>query len=141
MLPLILHAALAAPLEPSPMSDETYAETYTAVAALEDGSFVLLQLLFTNAGIGSGRGGCRALWVPPGQAGINTSQSGDRGNWSYDASASTLNVGDCSLGPSATIRRPAVALSKIGEELHWSSGISFSTKSSIGFKELPASCG
>ena len=79
------------------MSDETYAETFTAVASLEDGSFVLLQLLFTNAGIGSNRGGCRALWVPPGQSSINTSQNVDRDEWSYDAGASQLTVGDCLL--------------------------------------------
>lgn len=96
-LPL-LSAALASPLQPRPLSDETYAETYTAVASLEDGSFVLLQLLFTNAGIGSNRGACRALWVPPGQAGINTSQSVDRDEWSFDAGAATLTVGDCTLG-------------------------------------------
>ena len=97
MFALTLSAALAAPLQPSPMSDETYAETFTAVASLEDGSFVLLQLLFTNAGIGSNRGGCRALWVPPGQSGINTSQNVDRDEWSYDAGASQLTVGDCLL--------------------------------------------
>lgn len=117
MFPLIVHAALAAPLEPVPMSDETYAETYTAVASLEDSSFVLLQLLFTNAGFGSGRGGCRALWVPPGQSGINTSQNGDRGDWSYDAAASTLTVGDCSLGPATEGLRFSAALPELSVEL------------------------
>jgi len=99
MLALLLPAALAGPaLQPSPLGDESYAETYTAVASFEDGSFVLLQLLFTNAGFGDGRGGCRALWVPPGQAGINASENGGRGDWSYDAGADRLTVGPCHLG-------------------------------------------
>jgi hypothetical protein len=117
MFALFLPAALAAPLQPEPMSDETYAETYTAVAALEDGSFVLLQLLFTNAGLGSGKGGCRALWVPPGQDGINTSHNGDRSDWSYDAGAATLTVGDCSLGPSEDGLRFVATLPELSVEM------------------------
>ena len=58
-------------------------------------------LLFTNAGFGDGRGGCRALWVPPGQAGVNDSESGGRGDWSYDPATDRLTVGPCSLGAEA----------------------------------------
>ena len=126
MFALTLSAALAAPLQPSPMSDETYAETFTAVASLEDGSFVLLQLLFTNAGIGSNRGGCRALWVPPGQAGINTSQNVDRDEWAYDAGAAQLKVGDCALKSTASGLQFTAALPDLSADMTLS-GVSAQT--------------
>ena len=83
-------------LEPKRLSDEAYAETYTAVAALDDGGFVLMQLLFTNAGFGSNRSACRALWVPKGGTGTNASADADA--WSFDAASNTLTVGTCTLG-------------------------------------------
>lgn len=85
-------------LEPQRLSDEAYGETYTAVAALDDGGFVLLQLLFTNAGFGNDRSSCRALWVPKGGEGLNRSENA--GSWSYDPGSDTLTVGTCTLGAS-----------------------------------------
>ena len=85
-------------LQPRPLSAEAYGEAYTAVASLEDGSFVLLQLMFSNAGIGSRKAACRALWVPPGRAGINASKRMDADEWSYEAASNQLKAGPCSLG-------------------------------------------
>ena len=100
---VLANPASAGPvLQPVPLSEESYAETYTAVASLDDGSFVLLQMLFTNAGFGDRKGACRALWVPPGAKGINASASVDRDGWSYDASNDTLTVGPCTLGRSGS---------------------------------------
>ncbi|MEC8425338.1 MAG: hypothetical protein VX000_16250, partial [Myxococcota bacterium] len=93
-------AAAGPVLQPVPLSEESYAETYTAVAAMDDGSFVLLQLLFTNAGFGDRKGACRALWVPPGGTGINASTSVDKGDWAYDSASDALTVGPCRLGTS-----------------------------------------
>lgn len=52
-------------LQPSFLPGDTYAETYTFVGDLEDGSYAQVQLSVTNLGPGSGHGICRALWVPP----------------------------------------------------------------------------
>ena len=61
---VLANPASAGPvLQPVPLSEESYAETYTAVASLDDGSFVLLQMLFTNAGFGDRR-------VPAGPCGF-----------------------------------------------------------------------
>ena len=92
-------AAEAAPaLEPQPLANESYGEAYTAISALDDGSYALLQLMFTNAGVGSRKAVCRALWVPPGKPGINASTQLSSKEWSYDAATDTLTAGDCSLG-------------------------------------------
>ena len=100
---VLANPASAGPvLQPVPLSEESYAETYTAVASLDDGSFVLMQMLFTNAGFGDRKGACRALWVPPGAKGINASASVDRDGWSYDGSNDTLTVGPCTLGRSGS---------------------------------------
>jgi len=93
--------AFAGPvLQPTPIGDESYAETYTAVASLEDESFILMQLLFTNAGFGDRKAACRALWVPPGGTGINANANVDRSEWSYDAEKNALTVGSCQLSAS-----------------------------------------
>ena len=88
----------AAPLlQPDPLNDEAYGEAYTAVASMADGSFVLAQMMFSNAGIGSRKAACRALWVPPGQPGINASARFNQDQWNYDAETDTLTAGTCSL--------------------------------------------
>ncbi len=92
----VANAFAGSVLEPKRLSDEAYAETYTAVAALEDGGFALMQLLFTNAGFGSNRSACRALWVPKGGTGTNASADADA--WSFNAANNTLTVGTCTLG-------------------------------------------
>ena len=103
LLTMLSQDVAAAPaLRPEPLDDEAYAETYTAVASLKDGSYVLMQLLFTNAGIGDGKAACRALWVPPGGEGINASVNLSAGEWSYDGSRDSLVVGPCRLGQSAS---------------------------------------
>jgi len=78
-------------------SGESYAITYTAVADLEDGSYVLLQYLFSNAGWGDGKGLCRAMVVPVGQKGLNAAEKVSRDGWAYDPKTETLRVGDCRL--------------------------------------------
>ena len=101
LLGFVGFSAHASPLlQPQPLSDEAYGEAYTAVAALEDGSFVLLQLMFSNAGFGSRKAACRALWVPPGKAGINASARFDSSEWAYEADSDTLKAGTCHLGSS-----------------------------------------
>jgi len=89
------HASPA--LQPTPLPNESYAEAYTAVGSLEDGSFVLLQLMFTNAGVGSRKAACRALWVPPGKPGLNASSHMSSNEWSYDEAKERLNAGKCVL--------------------------------------------
>ena len=92
----------AAPLlEPQPLPDEAYGEAYTAVASMADGSFVLTQMMFSNAGMGSRKAACRALWVPPGKAGINASARFTQDQWAYDADTDTLTAGTCSLAAQA----------------------------------------
>jgi hypothetical protein len=90
---------LAAPLSlvPTPLSDESYGESYTAVAHLDNGTYILLQLLFTNAGFGSDKGACRALVVPKGQKAIHGALRGEREDWSFDAANNELRVMTCAL--------------------------------------------
>ena len=60
---------LAAPsLVPSFTNDEAFAESFTAIADLNDGTYILAQLLFTNAGFGDQKARCRALVSPSGES-------------------------------------------------------------------------
>ena len=103
LLSMLSQDVAAAPaLRPEPLEDEAYAETFTAVASLKDGSYVLMQLLFTNAGMGDGKAACRALWVPPGGEGMNASVNLSGGQWSYDSAREALVVGPCRLGATST---------------------------------------
>jgi hypothetical protein len=87
--------AWASPLEPQNNGQESYSETYTAFADLNDGTYALLQLLFTNAGLGSGKAACRMLVVPNGAEGSNSSAQYSREEWS--AKPSHLKVGACRI--------------------------------------------
>ena len=52
------------PLQPLSGKDELYSESYTLIADLENKDFLLLQYLFTNAGLGEQKAACRILIVP-----------------------------------------------------------------------------
>ncbi len=127
LLSFLSNAKAGATLQPSPLSDEAYAETYTAVASLDGGAFVLVQMLFTNAGIGDRKGACRALWVAPGASGVNASTSVGSDEWSYDAGSDTLTVGPCTLGTNGDRLRFYVKLPELSVDL-WIDGKAKSTR-------------
>ncbi|MEE2903176.1 MAG: hypothetical protein VYC39_12660 [Myxococcota bacterium] len=83
--------------QPRPVSSEAYAESYTSVVDLEDDTYVLLQLMFTNAGMGDQKAACRALIVPPGSKGNNSVKRYSRDEWKYVPKEKGLYVGECSL--------------------------------------------
>ena len=96
MLGLLVGMVWAQPnLKPRFTNDESFAESYTTIVDLEDGTYILAQLLFTNAGFGDQKAGCRALVVPNGTAGVNGSLQLDSGEWT--ASANKIEVGQCHL--------------------------------------------
>ena len=84
-------------LLPRSTGNEAYSESFTLLADLDDGSYVLLQYLFTNAGLGDEKAGCRGLIVPPTGKGFNEGAQFDRDEWSYDSKTKALKVGDCVL--------------------------------------------
>ena len=91
------HVALSDPLQPKALSDESYGESFTAIADLSDGTYALLQYVFTNAGFGDGKAACRGLVVSPGKRGLNSAARFDRDEWRYDPQESSLTVGQCVL--------------------------------------------
>jgi hypothetical protein len=98
LLLLWFEVALAAPiLSPQITGDEKFGENYTLVTKLDDGSFVLFQILFSNVGFGDGGGGCRMLYVPKDQTGINRRMQFDSDEWNYQTSSDQLTAGSCSI--------------------------------------------
>ena len=93
----VARAAHAGVFEPQPLSDEAYGESFTAIADLNDGTYVLLQYVFTNAGFGDGKAACRGLVVGAGKSGQNSAARFDRDEWSYTAQGNRLAVGSCEL--------------------------------------------
>ncbi|MGK0361058.1 MAG: hypothetical protein ACI9U2_003376 [Bradymonadia bacterium] len=81
-------------LVPQPVDQETYAETLTAMAVLDDGGYLQVQLAISNIGIGSGKGACRVLWVPAKGTPQTAQTTVDREGWS--ARPDRLKVGRCS---------------------------------------------
>ena len=90
---LWLTTLLASPIIPQNSGDESYSESFTTFADLDDGSYVLVQFLFTNAGMGSDKAGCRILHVPKGKKGKNSSVQVSKNEW--QSSAKRLQVGEC----------------------------------------------
>ena len=78
------------------IGDESYGESVTAIALLDNGAFLLLQALLTNAGIGDEKGACRILYVPPLQVGWNAiDRDGDE--WRYTSKDQTLKISGCTV--------------------------------------------
>lgn len=101
MLTWILGVGLAVAgdvFKPVSTGDESYGETFTAFADLEDGSYLLLQFLFTNAGFGDGKAACRLLSVPKGTSGSNSSINASSSEWQHTTNSLTIN--DCKLSTS-----------------------------------------
>jgi hypothetical protein len=92
-------AARAEPvLRPEALPADEYAETFTFVADLDDGTYVQLQLAVTNLGPGAGTGLCRALVKRPGAAAWTAHTRLPRGGWRHQVGAAgeVLTVGPCS---------------------------------------------
>src|SRR5262249_43230557 len=61
-------------LKPQLIDDETFTESYTAIADLEDGTYAKIQIGISNAGPGDGNGGCRLYLMGKDGVPINKSQ-------------------------------------------------------------------
>lgn len=97
-------------LRPVELPADDYAETFTFVADLEDGTYVQLQLAVTNLGPGSGTGLCRALVKRPGAPSWTSHERHGRREWGHAATAGeeVLSVGPCSArsGEHTWVRAP-----------------------------------
>jgi len=94
-----LPALAAHVFAPKALEADEYAETFTFVADLDDGSYAQVQLSVTNLGPGSGHGICRALHVPAsGQAWSGGERVGAK-DWGHTAAGGgeLLRVGPCSI--------------------------------------------
>lgn len=90
-----------AKMKPRFIDEESFGETYTAVADLSDGTYILLQYVFTNAGFGDEKAACRALVIPPGRKGQNAAERFDSDEWHHKAGGNRLVVGRCHLSSQA----------------------------------------
>ena len=101
-LALPRYGAAASLLEPQLDEDDNYSETLTAIADLEDGTYVQAQLNVSNLGVGSANGACRVLVVEPNQKAWTASDRVGRDAWR--ASAGELSITTCaaSTGSGAT---------------------------------------
>ncbi len=86
--------AAASLLEPQLDDDDNYSETLTAIADLDDGTYVQLQLNVSNLGVGDANGACRILVVEPNQKPWTASDRVGRDDWK--ASAGQLAITTCS---------------------------------------------
>jgi len=84
-------------LRPEALAADEYAETFTFVGDLDDGTYVQLQLAITNIGPGQGTGLCRALVKRPGAAAWTSHARVSRREWRHEAGAAgeLLTVGTC----------------------------------------------
>jgi hypothetical protein len=92
----LLQNSYAAPsFQPFFTDDEGFSESFTAIADLRDGTYILVQLLFSNAGFGDYKGACRVLIVPKDAKGYNKSINVGSKEWT--ANAKNVSVETCSL--------------------------------------------
>jgi hypothetical protein len=92
------HVAVAASpvFQPHTVDKKTYSETNTAIAWLQDGTYVHAQLAVSNLSLRGGRGACRILMVRPGSPPWTGEVMVDRDEWSAGLKpAPNLKIGPC----------------------------------------------
>ena len=98
----VLSQASAAPTQLfkiNPTSEESYAESYTLVARLDNDDYLLLQAMVMNGGFGDEKPACRILYVPKGKNGIN--EVNREGAWLASKPEGKLRIGTCVLKETA----------------------------------------
>lgn len=84
--------------EPSLISAETFAETFTMSVDLGGGAYLQAQLAVSNLGPGDGQGACRFLFVTKGGEEHSAAEKFDRERWRHEkAPEPGLKVGPCRL--------------------------------------------
>lgn len=84
----------------------SYAESYTFVGDLADGTYVQLTFSFTNLGPGPTKGICRVVVARVGHPPWKTSERVGRKDWSYSSTPEErLSIGPCAVtyGPLVTL--------------------------------------
>ena len=94
------HARSKEPLSFEPLDEERYAETVTLSARLTDGSYLMLQAMLTNGGIGDEKPACRILYVSP--KGVATNQVNRDGDWRYLSGQKRLELSSCRIQASSS---------------------------------------
>lgn len=82
-------------LKPALLDDELFTESFVAIADLEDGTYVKVQLGISNAGPGDANGACR-MFVSHAKGKSDVSRVVDSDEWKFDA-AKGLSIGDCTM--------------------------------------------
>ena len=89
------HVDAAHPLmQPRLRDEESFAETWSAMAVLDDGGYVQAQLGVSNVGPGSERGICRLLYAPQGQTPWTANTKVDREAWRVSPEGALI-IGTC----------------------------------------------
>lgn len=97
MVPSPSWAQLAQPLEPKASHQDTYAESITAVADLEDGTYLLVQFFVTNVGVGTEKGACKVLVLKNGLEPYSEGEEVKKGKWAYLRDQKKLEMAGCTI--------------------------------------------
>ena len=99
LAPLLVAAGPEAHLKPVVLEQDEYAESFTFIADLDDGTYVQLQLAVTNLGPGERTGACRALVARPDKPVWTENKRFDHDEWRHlkKPGVERLEVGPCSV--------------------------------------------
>jgi hypothetical protein len=111
----------AAALEPQLDSDDNYSETFTAIADLDGGTYIQIQLNVSNLGVGDANGACRILIVEPGQKAWTASDRIDHDDWK--STGDSLHISGCTMTVSGSSITVEGKLEKSSAKLTINSGI------------------
>ena len=114
--PLNAWAQLAKPFQPKVSHQDTYAESMTAIADFEDGTYLLVQFFTTNVGMGEEKAACKVLLLKNGQEPYSEGNEVKKGKWAYEPAEKKLNMANCTVEN----RRDGVTMAGTVEELEFS---------------------
>ena len=86
------------PFGPTVLPGKSYSETYKLSALCDDQTFIQVQMMITNVGLGDSNAACELLVLRPGEKPSKTSRRFNKTRWSFSATPRpTLSIGPCRL--------------------------------------------
>jgi hypothetical protein len=102
------------PLSPTVLPSKSYSETYKLSALYNDQTFVQVQMMITNVGLGDSNAACELLVLRPGEKPSKTCRRFKKTSWNFSTVlCPTLSIGPCRLWQEGESTRCLIAFDSI----------------------------
>jgi hypothetical protein len=106
------------PFGPTVLPSKSYSEVYKLSALFDDRTFVQVQMMITNVGLGDSNAACELLVLRPGEKPSKTCRRYNKTRWNFSAAPyPTLSIGPSRLSKEGESARCLIAFDSIVAEI------------------------